>query len=236
MKALDLTGQRFGRLVVLARAKNARTGTTSKSRWLCQCDCGVRKPEIYASALRGGLTKSCGCLRAEHAAEVGRSGGPNFRHGRTGTRTHRIWSSMIQRCSDPRHKSYPAYGGRGVIVCDRWKTFENFLEDMGEAPDALTLDRINVDIGYEPSNCRWATWEQQANNKRRSVLLEAFGENLSLNQWSRRVGLSKASLMYRLARGMTIEEALTTPPRADLPRHRPFTPPTPLQRQSDADE
>lgn len=141
---------------------------------------------------------------------------------------------MIQRCSDPKHKSYPDYGGRGVAVCDRWMTFENFLDDMGEAPDALTLDRVEVDLGYQPGNCRWATWEEQANNKRRSVLFEAFGKRLSLNQWSRLVGLSKSSLVYRLARGMTIEQALTLPPRADLPRHRPFTPPVePLEQDGD---
>jgi hypothetical protein len=223
LKANDLSGQRFGRLVAVERAANSGTGTTSKSRWKCICDCGGTS-EVYASALRGYLTKSCGCIRHENAQSVGRRGGPNYRHGQSNSRTWRIWSSMIQRCSDPNHKSFPAYGGRGILVCERWKTFENFFEDMGEIPDGLTIDRIEVDNGYQPGNCRWATWEEQANNKRRSVLITAFGESLSMSQWARRTGLAKSSIMYRLARGMTAEETLTTPPRADLPRHRAFRP------------
>ncbi len=221
-RALNLTGQRFGRLIPISRAKNAGSGASSKARWLCKCDCGETS-EVFASALTAGLTKSCGCIRREFAQTIADQRRGQWRHGQSGSRTHRIWCGMTQRCNDPNHRSYPDYGGRGIAVCERWRSFENFLSDMGEAPDTLTLERNEVNLGYSPDNCRWASWEEQANNRRNTFHIEAFGQRKTLSQWSRQTGLTKSSLVYRLARGMRPEEALSMPPR-DLPRSREFRP------------
>lgn len=167
---IDLTGCRFGRLEVLERA--AAEGRPT--RWLCRCACGTTKV-IRGGDLRSGATRSCGCALSDAAkARVAVHGVPdNTRHGhgahRAGRRTptYVVWSNLIQRTTNPRHPYWDSYGGRGITVCDRWRDFSNFLADMGEKPDGLTIDRIDNDGGYEPGNCRWATWSQQRRNQRR---------------------------------------------------------------------
>jgi hypothetical protein len=145
-------GDRFGRLVV--------THYVSRSRWALICDCG--EPHVaLASNLRKGGVRSCGCLRQE----VRRT------HGMSNTREYRTWSGMIERCSNPKRNGYEHYGGRGIKVCDRWHKFENFYADMCPAPAGLTLDRVDVNKGYEPGNCRWATWSTQRVNKRSSKVV-----------------------------------------------------------------
>lgn len=156
----DLIGSRFCRLLVQSRADN-RDGKTT---WLCLCDCG-NEITVPAARLQAGGTKSCGCLAKEY-----RKGNQARRsHGHAGanrSRAYNSWSGMFQRCENPNCEKYPDYGGRGIIVCKRWQTFENFYADMGDPPVGHTLDRRNNDGNYEPGNCRWATVKVQQNNRR----------------------------------------------------------------------
>ena len=160
----DLSGRRFGRLVVQRRV-DAPPG---KSHWLCLCDCGGTKIVRQAHLVHG-PTKSCGCLHDTFRLEHGHC------RGRRGTPTHKSWDAMIGRCTRPTNASYKNYGGRGITVCERWRSsFKNFLEDMGERPTGKTIDRIDSDGDYEPGNCRWATAaEQLANRKPRKLKLVA---------------------------------------------------------------
>ena len=122
-----------------------------------------------------------------------------------------IWVSMRNRCSNPNVKAYANYGGRGIKVCDRWQSFENFYADMGARPDGMTLERIDNDGDYEPSNVRWATRAEQANNKRNNRLLSFDGVTKTLAQWADGLGVSHATLVMRLKQGWPIDKAVTLP-------------------------
>lgn len=150
---LDLTGQRFGRLTVLALAPNRGT----KSAWTCRCDCG-RERVVMLGNLRSGHSRSCGCLHVERQTTHGQSYSP----------TYTTWKMMWQRVKgNGPLDDFERYTLRGIGVCDRWRSFEAFLADMGERPVGTSLDRINNDRGYEPGNCRWATRKEQSNNCRK---------------------------------------------------------------------
>lgn len=142
------------------------------------------------------------------------------RHGRTGTRVYRIWCGMLFRC---RHK-IRAYGRRGIAVCERWQTFENFLSDMGEPPTKRhSIDRINNDGDYEPGNCRWATQTEQARNTSTNTILEHDGRALTIAEWSEVTGIKEPTICVRLYElGWSVERALTTPVAARLPEPRPW--------------
>lgn len=133
-------------------------------------------------------------------------------HGHSYSRTYRSWSSMKQRCYNPKTTGYEYYGGRGVTVCAKWRgSFEAFLDDMGERPIGKTLDRINNDGPYEPGNCRWADKDTQSRNQSRSHYLTLNGETMVLEDWAERLGLWPRSLRGRLKRGWPLEKALTLP-------------------------
>lgn len=142
--------------------------------------------------------------------------GNKIQHGHSmhgGSPTYLSWSHMMGRCLNHSHHAYHNYGGRGIAVCDRWKQFEGFLSDMGERPLGKTLDRYPDKNGnYEPGNCRWATWDEQGNNRRDNVILSVQGESMTLIRWARKTGLSPQVINYRMKKmGWSAEKALTTP-------------------------
>ena len=155
MRKINMIGLRFGRLTVLREA--GKIGTASA--FLCTCDCGSTKI-ARGYSLRIGDCQSCGCLRSEHLKLIKTS------HGHYNSRTYHSFYSMKARCTNEKHEQFKDYGGRGISICKRWDNFQNFLEDMGERPDGYTLDRIDVNGDYEPSNCRWLLAEEQNRNKR----------------------------------------------------------------------
>ena len=200
MKLIDRIGERHGRLLVVERAPNKSERDTN-ARWKCKCDCG-REVIQYGQDLKKGKVVSCGCWNDEK----------RFKHGLANTPVHRIWIGMHSRCRNPNLKEYPNYGGRGIKVCERWKSFENFIADMGIRPEGYSIDRIDNDGDYEPSNCRWATTRQQLNNKRTSRILAMNGESRTIAEWADKLGIDWHTIRNRVDRyGWTIEKALTTP-------------------------
>lgn len=199
-KFKDLTGMKFGRLTVIERAENNKSGRT---RWKCKCDCGV-EIVVDGKHLRRGYVKSCGCFRKElmKKSAIKR----NTEHGMSGTKIHLIWISMIQRCNNPNCKSYPLYGGRGIEVCTEWKNdflaFYNYvstLEHCGE--EGYTLDRINVNGDYEPGNVRFADAKTQTRNRRNTVIVEYNNKQIPLGEASEKSGIKYSTLLARLHRG-----------------------------------
>ena len=154
-KLIDITGQRFSSLVVLRYAGG--------SKWGCRCDCG-EEAIVDAANLKSGNTRSCGCRKGVIIRKR------LFKHGHATkgapSKTYSVWASMINRCRNPNDSHWEYYGGRGIKVCDRWHDFQNFLADMGESPPRLTLERVDNDGDYEPTNCVWDTMEVQSNNRR----------------------------------------------------------------------
>jgi len=190
--AVDMAGQVFGRLTVLERAENTKN---NKAQWLCLCECG-NKIIVSRRRLKDGMTKSCGCYRVD----IGKL---NKTHGMKGTRLYRIWSGMKDRCLNPKSKYWDRYGGKGITVCDEWKTFENFMNWSSENgyTEKLTLDRIENSKGYKPSNCRWATMEQQENNRTNNILHTIDGKTQSLNAWCRELDISRYAFKKLILKG-----------------------------------
>ena len=191
----SLEGKKFSRLTVVSlnRIENG------VKIWNCTCRCG-NKTQANTASLNNGHKKSCGCLQTDTRA-MGT-------HNMTYTKTYKTWGSMIQRCTNPHHRNYRLYGGRGITICDKWLNFAGFFEDMGVRPNGLTLDRIDGDKGYFKENCRWATPKEQTNNTSRNVLITCYEKTHSVSEWSRILGINKKTLWNRLFRSkLTPKEA-----------------------------
>lgn len=203
-EALNLIGQRFGRLTVIDKAEKYKDGHTM---WLCRCDCGNEKA-VLEKTLKNGKTKSCGCLRTEML--INRLTIHGLRH----TRIHNIWRGIKQRCYNSKRKSFVFYGGRGITMCDEWNndfmSFYNWSMSNGYS-DNLTIDRIDVNGNYEPNNCRWATKKEQMNNMRTNRLLTYNGETHTIAEWSDILNVGGKTLYSRLQKGWSVEKTLTTP-------------------------
>jgi len=194
-----LIGKRFGLLTIIGLHGKTMSGNLL---WSCECDCG-NTTNRNRRTLTDSPNLSCGCYHKHNHGVV--------THGMSGTRTHGAWTSMKQRCQNPKFKSYHNYGGRGIKVCERWLVFGNFFEDMGECPPRLELDREDNDGDYEPGNCRWATSKENNRNKRKTVFVEFRGESKPLVEVAEMMGICRNVLKNRTKSGWDIETAVSTP-------------------------
>ena len=202
LRSPDLTGQTFGKLTALFRTK---VKGRCETFWHCSCACG-NDTLVRMSSLIKGDTNSCGCL----------TGCTTLRHGhaRKGkkTATYQTWSHLMNRCNpDSVCKDSAKYGKLGILVCDRWLVYENFLEDMGEKPPGMSLDRLDNALGYSKDNCRWATAKQQAQNRTNNVNITYNGETLCISEWARRLGCTDWALRARINNGWDVHRAFTQP-------------------------
>lgn len=201
---LDLIGKRYGRLTVIKRLDSVNY----RVRWLCKCDCGNEKI-VKTIDLQRGATKSCGCLQKERRENQPSKYPKDLRINRL----RHIWYGMIRRCTRQDYNFYHRYGGRGITVCDEWKEYIPFARwslANGYA-DNLTLDRINFDGNYEPSNCRWIPEKEQHNNTSANIYLTMNGESKTITQWAKEYGIHRNTFDQRIKSGKSIEEALKTP-------------------------
>lgn len=203
-KFIDLTGQKFGRLIVIEYKQNGK--------WLCKCDCGNEKV-VRGDSLKQGLTLSCGCL---HKNIVKLTCKKNFlKHGMSKTRINNIWFNILSRCYNEKSNNYKNYGARGIKICKEWK--ENFVAFYNWAikngyQDNLTIDRIDNNGNYEPSNCRWVSQKIQQNNKRNNHLITYKDKTYTLSKWAEIKNIKISTLAMRLNhQSWSIEKALTTP-------------------------
>jgi hypothetical protein len=214
MKFIDLTGQKFGRLMVIQRVENIK----GRTAFLCKCDCG-NLIKVIGHNLKTGTTKSCGCLAIEQSKinvkkmiKYNAENIPQFKHGLCKHRLFRIWANMHDRCMRKKCPAYKDYGGRGITICQEWiNDFMNFYNwSMANGyKDCLSLDRINFNGNYEPSNCRWANSKTQNRNSRQCVYYEYKGEKYTRGELAELSGLSYDVIRYRLNHNWDVEKAVT---------------------------
>lgn len=201
---IDLTGRKYGKLTVVSYSETRR----KLIYWDCVCDCG-NTSIVYGGSLKMGYSKSCGCNKIKYSTKI------KSCHGLSGSRIYKIWCYMLDRCFNERKKDnfYKNWGGRGITVCDRWKDFANFYNDMKEGyADNLQIDRINNDGNYEPGNCRWATRSEQNRNRRGNRVIEYNGEIMIITDWAKRYNIPLSTLRQRISYGWTLHDALTKSP------------------------
>lgn len=197
--AENIVGQRFGRLTVIGRAPNKATGN---SQWVCQCDCG-NITVVKRTSLFNKTSQSCGCLRNETMKEKMTT------HGLSQTKLYTVWEGIKRRCNNPDYCLYKGYGARGIRVCEAWLDFENFYDwaIRNGYKKGLSIERIDNNGNYEPSNCKWATKKEQARNRRSNKLITYKGETHCVYEWAEILGINKKTLSTRLFRGWEIEKA-----------------------------
>lgn len=197
---IDLTGKKYGSLTV---EKIAVDEPGKKKKWLCKCDCG-NEVIVSSSNLVSGHTSSCKICGKKRSSEKIK------KHGMTSTKLYGIWNAAKNRCTNTKAKSYKDYGARGIQICEEWKESSNFFEWAlaNGYKDGLEIDRIDVNGNYEPSNCRWVTKEQNANNKRNNKYIEYNGETRTLAEWSRYFDVNYKNLSRNLIKGYSLDEAV----------------------------
>ena len=206
---VDIAGMTFGQWTAISYAGN--------SKWLCRCTCG-KEAVVVGATLRNGTSTRCrSCARSENNRTTKIGNKNNVTHGKSKTRLYHIWCGMISRCRNPNDTGYDNYGGRGIHVCADWQSdfcaFEKWAIASGYT-DELSIDRINVDGDYEPDNCRWATVDEQSNDKTTNRFLEFRGERKTLSQWAKVTGIPQRTIRGRIDNyGWPVELALTTPVR-----------------------
>lgn len=209
----EMIGNKYGKLTVISIEKQ-----NNKTLLKCKCDCGneiIRPTYLIAT----NQIKSCGCLKSEHIKQYNASGKRSkgcYKDGRTLHPLYGTWFQMITRCENPNSKHYDRYGGRGIKVCEEWHDFWKFTEwsnSVGGRPRGYTLDRINNDGNYEPSNCRWANWRTQKTNTSSNVFLEYNGVRKTMIEWCEELNIHPHTLQNRIKRGWSIEKALIHKPK-----------------------
>ena len=205
-RALDLTGNKYGRLVVVSPGETCANGA---AQWVCRCDCGKEKT-FRANNLRSGRSTSCGCFRKEVVRALGIARRKSAADRHKTSPEHQAWLDMKNRCLNPRCKAWPDYGGRGIKVCERWiRDRRAFEVDMGPRPSrAHSIERRDNSRGYDPDNCYWADRTTQNNNTRRNRFIEHDGRRMTLAQWALTLGISREALGWRL-RHWTVDRALS---------------------------
>lgn len=197
-RVINLCGKVFSKLRVVSFA--FKRGHVYL--WNCVCECGTTSV-VRGCNLKSGAVKSCGCLARSRARAF------TAVRGASKEPEHGLWRTIITRCTNPNSRSFRKYGGRGISVCDRWLIFENFLHDMGPRPSRLySVERKDNSLGYEPSNCRWATSKEQANNTRRNRWIEHAGTTLTLGGWAIVTGIKRETIANRLNKGWDTARAL----------------------------
>lgn len=202
----NLIGQKFGRLEVLSRDDDSISASgRHRVRWLCQCDCG-NTVSVLSDNLKRGKTTSCGCFRVENTKRI------KSTHGDTQSRLYGIWCAMKSRCTNENNAAYKDYGGRGITVCDEWMhnydAFKSWAIGNGYS-DNLTIDRIDNDESYSPSNCRWVDGVAQANNRRSNRLLTLNGETHNVTEWASILEVSPKTIFNRIYTGYSVDDALS---------------------------
>jgi hypothetical protein len=209
-KFIDLAGERFSKLIVVGRSG---TGNTGQSIWLCKCDCG-KETNVLSDNLRRGKQVSCGCYLTERRVT----------HGMTKTKEYTIWQGLRERCNNPNKFGYKDYGGRGIKVCERWDiSFENFYADMGERPSpGHSIDRIDVNGDYKPTNCRWATQSEQNLNRRVGKITSSGHIGVAWNEprkkWLAYIDMPNDGKRISLGGFTTIEDAINARKKAEIER------------------
>lgn len=204
----NLVGNEFGRLtVILFSTKKRHPSGKTTAFWICRCKCR-KEIEVSGDHLRSGHTISCGCFSSEKTIER------NSIHGRSKTILYQKWKGMKSRCQNPNNRSYKNYGARGINVSKRWSNFMNYFNDMGPSfRKGLSIERKDNNGNYEPSNCRWATAKEQANNTRKNRHILMDGKKIRVGDQLKKINLSYVSFLVRIKKGMTELQALTFPKR-----------------------
>lgn len=213
-------GDKYNRLTIIREVERVRTQSGGVPKQLvrvfeCRCECGNIKTVRFQN-LRSNSVKSCGCLADDPAVVNARRKKPTHGHCRMyngiliKSKTYGSWTAMKRRCLSEKHPAYNYY--KDIKICDRWiYSFENFLEDMGERPEGMTLDRIDTTLGYFKENCRWATNIEQANNRRDNHLLTHNGQTYTIAELSRKIGMLHATITHRLRAGWTVQQIIDNP-------------------------